>query len=173
MAQHAQRGANLATEALAQFAQQMEQWDEDVRDLLGRDTAFAFTPMLKREEYEGAIRELDGPMPPVDFSADMHATVEAVTVRRHEIYRFLTDLPKERLDTLQRYMRLRIVCGDDPVPDPNAKVAHGGYEWNYAVSKDLFDRGLAERDIIHIAEQIAVKFHERMTAQLGRKRNVA
>lgn len=150
----------------------MESWDDDVSFLLGPYSALQFEEGSVRENRAGEISRMREHIDSPDFTKPMSEVCELVTVRAHEIYRFIFDLPPDALDDLKRYMRLRIVNGDVPVRDPR-KQGHQAYNWNYAVSKALFERGLAERDIIHIAEQIAVQFHHRMSGELGRKNGAA
>lgn len=68
----------------------------------------------------------------------------------------ISDL-QQRLDFLPRAVRMRIMVGDLAMLD-----------WKYQLSETAIHQGLTDAEIIHVAEQIAVKFHERMRAELGR-----
>jgi len=69
----------------------------------------------------------------------------------------ISDL-QQRLDQLPRAVRMRIMVGDVAMLD-----------WKYQLSEKAIHDGLTDAEIIHIAEQVAIKFHERMKAELGRQ----
>lgn len=151
--------AQEAREQLRDMASEMDRWDADIAELLGDSSALLFTPRRFIESTEGWLREATI-LPTIGDSYTEGPEVipsHLAFARRVDIYRFVSELSDEQRLDLKRYIRLRVAGGQNPVQS----------DWNYAVSAELFKRGLTERDAVYIAQQIGTIFMRRVMDELS------
>lgn len=167
-AKAARSAEDVAEQTLERYVTQVKAWDQDLRTELGHRSAFRFDTALHKEMAAYKLRQM--PVRPrlssfaFEEAAVAMASAEATFV---QVYRFLIDVSDADRMELSRYIRLRITCGDEPVWSPG----EGGkpYNWAYAISEDMLRRGMPERDMLHIAEQVGAQFFHRLKAEFGRK----
>lgn len=115
-----ERRASLAkdlrrtTNLYAELVSRIEDWDADIRSMLGPFTSFAVNDQTFRVDHPDQIRQMPI-LPPVPiFSSHPSDMIgETVTYYVERILGLLTDLREDDLMTLRRYLRLRIECGSD------------------------------------------------------------
>lgn len=166
----AEQRAAAAIEERALLLARLKRWNAHLRDMLGRHTALASDPLpmdpgMPLDQVRRVA--IDPPlMLPIE-TGDETVSLEAVSlmVGAEDLIQIVGGLGPIEMSEMRRMVHMTLVHGDEPY------IVRGKrFDWNYAISEKALRNGLSEHQIIHIAEQIAMKFHERLVEELGVRR---
>lgn len=155
------RELKVSQDALAGLVERVKNWNDHLREMLGRTTALVPEPTEMVEQYPGQVVH-------IDFD-DPQGVVDPVAYETAQLVRIVGGLSDADLMTLKRYVHMRFALADGSPYMVNGKPVH----WNYALSEANLQAGLTEQQIRHIGEQVAIQFILRMRQELGVGRKAA
>lgn len=93
--------------------QRIEDWDSEIRSMLGPYTSFAIDDTTFRVDSLDSIRQM-AVMPPLSLSLLSPDSVpDQVSYHVYRVLNIVASLEERDLMTIRQYLRLRIACGTD------------------------------------------------------------